>query len=165
MSNRGNPHAGNETRDMNFQELITELVKAHSPRAIASLVAAFVFFHLLPIAHFLVIGTVLVISDWFTGVWAAMRRHEHITPKGLRRTIEKIVMYCLAIILVLIVEAAFLKTHYFVAAVALYISLTELMSNLENISSITGSNIIGAVKALMFRRFPFLEKWMHGEKQ
>lgn len=143
---------------MNFQDFITELTRQHSAKAVASVVGAYLLLHVLPIAHFLVIGVVLVVSDWFTGVWAAVKREEKITSGGLRRTVEKAVMYMLAIVLVLIVESAFFGTSYVVALVAMYISFVELFSNLENISSITGSNIIGAVKTIVYERFPFMEK-------
>lgn len=145
---------------MNFQDFITELARQHSAKAIASIVGAYLLLHLLPIAHFLAIGVLLVVSDWFTGVWAAIKRKEKITSGGLRRTIEKAVMYTLAIVLVLIVETAFLGTHYVVALVAMYISFVELFSNLENISNITGSNILGAVRAIIRKRVPFMDKLM-----
>ena len=150
---------------MNFQDFITELARQHSAKAIASLVGAYLLLHVLPIAHFLVIGVVLVISDWFTGVWAAVKQKEKITSGGLRRTVEKAVMYTLAILLVLIVESAFFGTSYVVALVAMYISFVELFSNLENISSITGSNIIGAARAIIFKRLPFLEKLLNPERK
>lgn len=145
---------------MNFQELITEIARQHSAKAVASVIGAYLLLHILPVAHFLVIGVLLVVSDWFTGVWAAVKRKEKITSGGLRRTIEKAVMYTLAVVLVLIVETAFLGTHYIVALVAMYISLVELFSNLENISNITGSNIIGAARTVIYKRFPLLEKMM-----
>ena len=150
---------------MNFEQLIAEITKAHSAKAVVSLFGAFLFLHILPIAHFLAIGTLLVVSDWVTGVWAAIKRKEKITSKGLRRTVEKVVMYSLAIVLVLVVETAFLGTHYVVAAVALYISMVELFSNLENISSITDSNIIGATRTVLFARFPMLKSLMTTEKK
>ena len=149
---------------MNFQEFITELARQHSVKAGMSLIGAYLLLHVLPIAHFLVIGVVLVVSDWITGVWAAIKRNEKITSGGLRRTIEKGVMYSLAIVLVLIVESAFFGTQYVVALVAMYISFVELFSNLENISNITGSNIIGAVRTIIYKRFPFMKKLMNSKE-
>lgn len=143
---------------MNFQEFLTTLAKAHSFKAGASLVGSYVMLQILPIAQFLAVGIVLVCCDWVTGVWAAWKRKETITSKGLRRTVEKVVMYSLAICLVLIVETVFFGTHFLVGAASLYISLVELFSNLENISSITGNNLVGAIKMVLFKRFPFLEK-------
>lgn len=150
---------------MNFEQLIAEITKAHSAKAAFSLFGGFLFIHLLPIAHFLAIGVLLVVSDWITGVWAAFHRKEQITSKGLRRTVEKVVMYSLAIVLVLVVETAFIGTHYVVASVALYISLVELFSNLENISTITNSNIIGATRTVLFTRFPGLKSLMSKDQK
>lgn len=150
--------ATKQGRLMNFQELIMEMIKAHSFKASISLLGAFMLFHLLPIAHFLVIGVLLVVSDTITGIWAAIKRSESINSKGLRRTIEKVVMYSTAICLVLAVESAFTGTKYFTMAVSLYIILVELFSVLENISGITGTNIIGAIRSLLYERFPKLKE-------
>ncbi|MEM7290061.1 MAG: phage holin family protein [Pseudomonadota bacterium] len=161
---RAKPNTTNPKWLMNFQDLITALFRAHSARAAASVLGSYLILHLLPIAHFIAIGIVLVISDWFTGVWAAIKREEKITSRGLRRTVEKILMYSLAVFLVLMVETAFFGSSYVVAAVAMYIALVELFSNLENISSITGSNIIGIVRTTIYARFPFLKKLMNRER-
>lgn len=150
---------------MNFQELLMELARQNSGKAALSIIASFVLGHLLPIAHFIGIGILLVTSDWVTGVWAAMRREEKITSKGLRRTVEKIFLYSLAILLVMVVESAFFHTHILTAAVALYISLVELFSNLENISDITGSNIISAFRKSLFTRFPALKYIFTNKKE
>jgi len=148
---------------MNFQDFIIALSKAHGLKAFFSLSGAFVALHLLPIAHFLAIGVLLVLCDWVTGVWAAINRKEKITSKGLRRTVGKVLLYSLAIVLVMVVETTFFESNYLVAVVALYISIVELFSNLENISSITGRNIIGVVRTTLFVRFPFLKKIMNVE--
>lgn len=145
---------------MSFQQLILELVKANSFKAGTSLVGAFLFLQILPIAQFIAIAGLLVTSDWVTGVWAAYKRHERITSKGLRRTVEKILMYSLAIFITMVVEVAFFSSHYVVAAVALYICLVELYSNLENISSITNTNIIGVVKEVVAVRFPWVGRML-----
>lgn len=145
---------------MSFQQLIMELVKANSFKAGTSLVAAFLFLHILPIAQFIAIAGLLVTSDWVTGIWAAYKRREKITSKGLRRTVEKILMYSLAIFITMVVEVAFFSSHYVVAAVSLYICLVELYSNLENISTITSTNIIGVVKDVVAVRFPWVGRML-----
>lgn len=149
---------------MNFQELIVELAKVHSTKAAAALVGAFLFAQVLPVASLLAVGIFLVVCDWVTGVWSAIKRNEKITSKGLRRTVEKIVMYSLSIIIVLAVEIVFFNSHVLVVGVALYISLVELFSNLENISSITGTNILAVVKDAIMDKFPAMRRLFDKKK-
>jgi phage-related holin len=143
---------------MNFQDFIQELFRQHSFKAASALFGGYLLMHLLPIAHFILIGVLLVTCDWITGVWAAYNRREKITSKGLRRTVEKVLFYSMAIFLVMVVESAFFASHFVVAMVALYICMVELFSNLENISSITGTNIIDTVRSEIFERFPVVKK-------
>lgn len=157
---RGIRNNENGSEAMDFQELLTELARAHGLKAALSLIGAFLVVHLLPIAHFIVIGSLLVACDWFTGVWASITRNEKITSQGLRRTVRKIVFYSLGIVLVLVVESAFFHTYYLVTTLALYISMVELFSNLENIGTITGSNIIGVVRKTIYKNAPWLKKLM-----
>lgn len=131
---------------MNFEQLILELTKAHGVKAAASLVLGWLGNQLLPIAGFMAVCVVLVTSDWITGVSAALQQKEKITSRGLFRTVRKIIFYCLAIVLVLIVESFFFHTKWMVTMVACYIALVELYSNLENISKITGTNILAIVR-------------------
>lgn len=146
---------------MDFQELLSSLWRAHSPKAGLSILGSWIVLQLLPVAHFMAIGAFLVASDWVTGVTAAWQRGDKITSRRLARTVIKVIMYCLAIIAVMMVEKAFLPSStYAVTVVAFYISLVELFSNLENISSITGSNIIGIVRKMVAGRLPFLSKYL-----
>ncbi|WP_170110293.1 phage holin family protein [Flavilitoribacter nigricans] len=131
---------------MSFEQLLIELGKAHGVKAALSIVLAWLVGHLLPIAGFLAVGVVLVMSDWITGISAALQQKEKITSRGLLRTIRKIIFYCLAIVLVLIVETTFFGSKWIVSMVATYIALVELYSNLENISKITGTNVLAIVR-------------------
>jgi len=157
---RGIRNNKNGSKAMDFQELLTGLARAHGLKAALSLIGAFLIVHLLPIAHFIVIGSLLVACDWFTGVWASITRNEKITSQGLRRTVRKIVFYSLGIVLVLVVESTFFRTYYLVTTVALYISMVELYSNLENIGIITGRNITGVFRSTLYKNAPWLKNIM-----
>lgn len=106
-----------------------------------SLIAAFVA----PILDFLIFTFVLTICDFATGVRAAKNRKEKITSRGFARTVEKLFFYILAILLSEGMNVVFVQdvsTEFsFTWIVAGFISLTELKSNLENISAITGVDI------------------------
>lgn len=131
---------------MSFEQLLLALGKAHGWKAISSLIFTWIGVNLMPIASFLAVGIILVISDWITGITAANKRGDKITSRGLYRTVQKIVFYSLAIVLVLIVEQSILGTDFLVYLVSSYIAIIELYSNLENISVITGTNVLQVVK-------------------
>lgn len=131
---------------MNFEQLLLELSRAHGWKAGLSLILSWLGLHLMPIAGFMLVATVLVISDWITGVTAARIKKDAITSRGLFRSVRKIVFYCLAIVLTVIVENTFFASSWIVYLVAVYIAIVELYSNLENISVITGTNILGIVR-------------------
>jgi len=131
---------------MSFEQLLVALAKAHGWKAISSIILGWIGVNLMPVASFLAVGIVLVICDWITGLTAAKKRGDKITSRGLYRTVEKIVFYSMAIVLVLIVEKSMLGTDWLVYLVSSYIALVELYSNLENISVITGTNILEVVK-------------------
>ena len=104
----------------------------------------------LPIAKFLVITFALVLLDTYTGVRAAKARGESIRSNGLRRAIDKVVLYFIGILLSEGMIWAFgfplefevldkqMSLTYVVAAAICYI---EYKSNIENIEDVTGAKI------------------------
>lgn len=132
---------------MSFGDLLRELFSQHSWKAAGALILMWMGGHLIPIAGFIAAGVALTMADWATGVAAAMRRGQPITSRGLRRTVAKAAYYGLAIVCTLIVESTFFAgSTYMVYFVSAYIALVELYSNLENISVVTGRDILGAFK-------------------
>lgn len=105
-----------------------------------------------PIWKFLLVVFFLVMTDLFTGIKAARRRKERIHSKGLRRSINKICWYFLAIILTRVVEMAFfddtwIQNHLtLVYMVAGFIASVEFQSNIENIGELTGIDIWSRIK-------------------
>lgn len=98
---------------------------------------------LVPVGHFLLFTIALVVCDLFTGVWAAKTRKEEIHSRGFKRSVLKISLYFVAILLSRGMKVVFLPDldvdiAYVVAGI---ISLTEFKSNLENIHVVTGTNI------------------------
>jgi phage-related holin len=106
-----------------------------------SIVAVF-----LPIKAILFVMLVLVIADFITGIYAAIKAKRHITSAGLKRTVGKFLIYELAVCL------AFLVHQYLIGdlipaekIIASAIGLTELKSILENLDEITGQNTFQAL--------------------
>lgn len=88
----------------------------------------------------------LVLVDLVTGVLAARKQGQPITSAGLRRTISKLFIYEIAILL------GFLTQHYLTGdiipvsnIIAGFVGLTELTSCLENLNTIGGGQILKAV--------------------
>lgn len=100
---------------------------------------------IMPVAGFMMLCATLVVVDFITGVLAAKKRKEVLRSKGFQRTIFKITLYFLAILLSRGMDVVFLHnipTHFsFTYIVAGFVCLTEFKSNLENIGSLTGTDI------------------------
>ena len=97
---------------------------------------------LAPIHAILLTVGITIFGDLVTGVWAANKRGEKISSAGLRRTISKIVVYNLAIVLGFIIEKYLLGDILPVSKIAAgLIGATEGLSIFENLNSISGNNV------------------------
>ena len=99
-----------------------------------------------PIRAVMLTTGVLIFADLITGMWAAHRRGEEITSKGISRTLAKIFLYEMALAI------SYLVHQYMVGdslpadkLVAGLIGLVELKSILENMNTINGSQVFSAV--------------------
>lgn len=99
-----------------------------------------------PIKAVLATTLVLVLLDTATGVYAAYRRKEKITSTGLKRTAGKIALYEFALCV------AFLAQHYLIGddfpackLVSAMVGLVELKSILENLDSISGTDLFQSI--------------------
>lgn len=127
-------------------ELITWL------KFFATTAAGWAFSFLLPISNFIVLAIALTIADFFTGVWAAKKRGDKITSTGYRRSINKITLYCLSVMLAHAVEQVFFSEYAAIPVtyiVACFLCLTEFKSALENIGDITGTNAWTALRSYL----------------
>lgn len=110
-------------------------------KLVATAFGSWLLAFVLPSASFLIFTTVLVFADLLTGTMAAKHRGEVIHSRGLRRSIVKIVLYFLAILLSEGFEQVFklpIDISYMVAGL---IAITEFKSNLENVGEVTGIDI------------------------
>jgi phage-related holin len=99
----------------------------------------------------------LVFVDLYTGIKAARFRGEEIRSNGLRRTIDKITLYFIAILICEATEVVFHLPDFlnFSMICAGLITITELKSNLENISEFTGNDYWAA----LVKKLPNLLSW------
>jgi len=114
----------------------------------AGLVAWLVSF-IMPVSHFLLFVTALVVADLITGIVAARKRSEKIRSDRMRGTVTKVAMYFIAIlaargmdVVFLIPKNLHLDLTWFIAA---FIAVTEFKSVLENVEESTGVDLWTAV--------------------
>ncbi len=98
---------------------------------------------IMPVGHFILFAIILVLADFVTGVRAAKHRGEALRSRGFKRSIEKISLFIIAILLAHGLDVVFftssgvsVRTTYVVAGL---ICVTEFKSNMENISQVTGA--------------------------
>lgn len=101
---------------------------------------------LVPIRDFVLVTLLLVFFDLGTGLQAARKRGETIHSKGLRRTITKFAMYVAAIIGANAVQTVYFPQFPMVFAISAFIAATELLSVLENVGTVTGTNVAGVIR-------------------
>lgn len=110
----------------------------------------------MPVKHYLFIIGSLVMVDMYTGWRAAKKlRGEKFTSKGMGGTIEKTVLYMLAVLICRGVDVSFgmdgtVGTTYVVAGL---ITGRELLSNLENIGKVTGLDLAGKIRDMFGHLF------------
>lgn len=100
----------------------------------------------LPLKAFVGVTLLLVLADLVTGVQAAARRGEVVHSRGFRRTVLKFTMYCVAIIAAHAMETVFFPAFPMVFTISAYIAATEFWSVLENVGTVTGTNVLEAVR-------------------
>lgn len=98
---------------------------------------------LAPIKPILITVGILIISDLFTGVWAAKKRGEKITSAALGRSVSKMVVYQTAIITGFLMQKYLLNDAApVVNIVGGVIGMVEFKSFIENANVIVDGNIM-----------------------
>ena len=116
-----------------------------------SLCCGFVASFFIPIKGFLLFTIFVVFADTISGVLASKKQAIEINSRGLYRTIEKIIVYFLSILIFEGAKQTFsipLNISYMVASM---IAVVELTSISENVKKITGVNL-GTFILRIFRR-------------
>jgi phage-related holin len=101
---------------------------------------------LAPVGPMMITALVLILADLVTGVMASLKKKKPITSAGIRRTVSKVFVYELAILM------AFLAQTYMTGEtvpvcniVTGLIGMTEFLSILENLNTISGKKLLKAV--------------------
>jgi len=109
-----------------------------------------------PVQWFVLATFVLVVSDFITGLIAAKHaRHEKIQSSKMKRSVWKLLLYTLAILLSHLVASIYFipkGINFDLVWIASgVISLTEFKSNLENIAVVTGLDIWNRIESYIPR--------------
>ena len=109
----------------------------------------------MPIKDFAYISIIFVLADLITGIWAALKRKEKLTSKGIRKTLGKLLSYLTIIMLVHLFERFIMETDYLhlVNIVTGVIVLAEFKSITENLESITGNKIFTKIYETVYNTF------------
>lgn len=95
----------------------------------------------LPIKPILIAALVLCVFDMLTGVAAAIKQKQKVTSKGFGRTVVKILVYEVSLILGYVVQQYLIQNSIPVTnLIGSMIGLVELKSVLENMDIITGDS-------------------------
>lgn len=101
-----------------------------------------------PIKAMLVAAFVLAFMDLILGLLAAKKQGQRITSSGLKRTVAKIFLYELAILMSYVAETYLLDGFMPVTKlVSGFIGVVELKSAMENLDIINGSPMFAALIA------------------
>lgn len=126
-----------QTTPMKFSPKLATLIELAIP---------YLIFFFSPVMWTLLAVGILVGVDLFTGILAAKKRGEVIRSNGISRTVSKIALYSIAIILSRMMEVVFFPWLPVASITSGYIALVEFKSNLENIGEWTGIDIWNAIK-------------------
>ena len=102
-----------------------------------------------PITLMLHIVLIFIAIDFLTGIYGSYRKKTPIISSRLRKTIEKFVFYIGAIIIAWMFQIQFADWTNLAQLVGGFIAATELLSIYENITAITGLNLIAKVKSIL----------------
>lgn len=118
----------------------------------ASMLGGWVLSFLSPMWPFLLLIFALTLTDLYSGTEAAKKRGEEINSRGLKRTVKKIVLYTAAVLLTEGCRVVFMPGMNITYVAAFTVCLTELKSNMENIYTVTGTNVWANLKIFLNSR-------------
>lgn len=141
---------------MRMSEPITATGATGVAWKIASVLLGWIASLIAPVQPFLIAIAALVVCDVVTGIWASKKRGEAFSSSRLSRTVPKIVLYPIGILLSELMVATYFTGTPVVSSltymVALFISTIEFQSNIENIGRITGTNLWRHLKVWFVER-------------
>lgn len=109
---------------------------------------------LIPIQYYLIFMIMAIVFDTLTGIVAAAKEKKAITSKGIWRTIEKIGIAFIVIILSEAFRKIWIPMIPLTQGVSAIIGAAELLSVYENYRRITGVDIINKLRDKLSSRSP-----------
>lgn len=106
--------------------------------------------------------TVLIIVDCFTGVWASRIKRIPFSSSKFFSSITKLVVYIILIIISYIVEVNLIPEIPLLKLSVFFIAVTEFISFAENVTIISGRDIVGFFREQFGKLKPFSNK--HDDK-
>lgn len=122
---------------------------------------AFIVLYLTPISNYVHLVIVLIGIDLITGSYASIKEGQKFEAAKLRHTVEKFVFYAMAIIVGYILQRIIDDGSELARIVALYVGSVECKSIYENISRITGTDVLEKVWDIFKVK---LDGWIEGLK-
>lgn len=113
---------------------------------LVELFIAYLIAFITPLAPMLLLIGCLLISDVVTAVWRDKLAKKPFHSKALGKTITKMILYMIAVLLAQGMENVF-GILPFVNITGGYICLVEFKSNMENISEATGIDLWNAIRS------------------
>lgn len=126
-----------------FQSLIYAFTKLNMQNFIKDLLLLLMTF-LAPVKSTILAVYFLILVDLITGLWASYKEKQDITSSGLSRTIGKILIYSITIVISYIVHK-FLLIGFEIPIESLvsgFIAITETKSIFENINRISNNQVM-----------------------
>lgn len=127
------------------------------PEFIIKLVTGIMVF-LSPIKDVMLAITILIVADAFTGIWASHVKNERFSSSKFFSSITKLIVYLMLIMISHLVELHLIPELPLVKLSIWFITITEFSSLVENISIISGRDVIGFFREQLSKLKPTREK-------
>lgn len=101
-----------------------------------------------PIQNMLLSMLFLIVVDFITGLWAAIKEHKPITSSKLSRSVSKTLVYFTTVVVVHVTHKYMLDGVEFLPIDSFaigFIALTELKSIFENLNRISKQKLLSAI--------------------
>lgn len=141
--------ASNNDLNTHSKKVIEKLINIPALKVAAMSLFGLASSFFAPIWPFVLGSFLLVQIDYFIGVKAAKKRGEKITSKGMRRSIDKILIYMLFIIAAHVIDVLFKVPFSPLSYIsALAVARVEFFSIDENVNQLTGVSVWKHVKGV-----------------
>lgn len=108
-----------------------------------------------PIAHIMLALTILILCDCVTGIWSSQKRGIPFSSSKFFSSITKLIVYLMLIMVSHLVQLYLVPEIPLVKLSIFFCTTTEFLSFVENVSSISGRNVVGYFREQLGKLKPF----------